>query len=400
MVMTRGKTFTIGLILIIYIYAAASMAVVGMVVPFIGTISGIQHVSPAVVGKGLSFFSLPAAILSFMFGMTVDRIGVRKSFVLSIILTVAGDALLMSARDVWPFRIGLMLTGCGFAYATTTSPALLMKYLPPDIRSRALAFWSTFAPAGYSAGLLLVVPFLHDGNWAMACLFHIGLMVAALMAGGAFLMRLHDGEPARNAPTTAEGAAARPAFSRVLTLALSVALPNAVAYGTSLVAPAYLARVHAISLGTTSTEVALIKIVVMLLGGGLISLLASTQQRALVLFAVMAVVGAGAQFMLFFPPSGIVLASVGLFLWMFAYSSLSGSAMSLLPAVAGSGNARGVVSGIVGQFISVSSVVVPSLYFSIAAWTDYVLFAVLALSSATLLLFLTRRALRQPRAVA
>ncbi|MDT8872164.1 hypothetical protein RAA17_15745 [Komagataeibacter rhaeticus] len=85
---------------------------------------------------------------------------------------------------------------------------------------------------------------------------------------------------------------------------------------------------------------------------------------------------------------------------MFAYSSLSGSAMSLLPAVAGSGNARGVVSGIVGQFISVSSVVVPSLYFSIAAWTDYVLFAVLALSSATLLLFLTRRALRQPDAVA
>lgn len=155
----------------------------------------------------------------------------------------------------------------------------------------------------------------------------------------------------------------RPAFARVLTLSLSVALPNGIAYGTSLVAPTYLAHAHSVSLGTTSTEVALIKIVVMLLGGGLISLLASTQQRALMLFVIMAAVGTGAQFMLFFPPSGIILASVGLFVWMFAYSSLSGSAMSLLPAVAGSGNARGVVSGIVGQFISVSSVLVPSLYF-------------------------------------
>ena len=395
--MTQGKSFNIGLILIIYVYAAASMAVVGMVVPFITTIADIQHVAPGMVGKGLSFFSLPAAILSFIFGMTVDRIGVRKSFVLSVFLTVAGDVLLMSARDVWPFRIGLMLTGCGFAYATTTSPALLMKYLPADIRSRALAFWSTFAPAGYSAGLLLAVPFLHDANWTMACLVHIGLMVAALAGGGFFLMRLREEEPARNVTATANAAPVRPAFSRVLTLALSVALPNGIAYGTSLVAPTYLAHVHSISLGTSSTEVALIKIVVMLLGGGLISLLASTQQRALVLFVIMAVVGAGAQFMLFFPPSGIILASVGLFLWMFAYSSLSGSAMSLLPAVAGSGNARGVVSGIVGQFISVSSVLVPSLYFSTTSWTDYFLFAVIAMAAATVLLFLTYRAIRQPR---
>ncbi|GCE79108.1 MFS transporter [Komagataeibacter oboediens] len=395
--MNRDKTFNIGLILIIYLYAAASMAVVGLVVPFIHTIADIQHVSPGVVGKGLSFFALPAAILSFIFGMTVDRIGVRRSFALSVFLTVAGDVLLMSAHDIWPFRIGLMLAGCGFAYATTTSPALLMNYLPQDMRSRALAFWSTFAPAGYSAGLLLAVPFLHNGNWAMACLFHIGLMVIALVGGWMFLMRLREDGPAREAAATENTPQVRPAFARVLTLSLSVALPNGIAYGTSLVAPTYLAHAHSVSLGTTSTEVALIKIVVMLLGGGLISLLASTQQRALMLFVIMAAVGMGAQFMLFFPPSGIILASVGLFVWMFAYSSLSGSAMSLLPAVAGSGNARGVVSGIVGQFISVSSVLVPSLYFSTTTWTDYLLFAVIALVAATALLFLTYRAIRQPR---
>ena len=396
--MTRDKTFNIGLNLIIYLYAAASMAVVGMVVPVIGTISDLQHVAPGVVGRNLSFFSLPAAILSFLFGMTVDRIGVRRSFVLSVLLTVAGDLLLMSAHGVWPFRIGLMLAGCGFAYATATSPTLLMKYLPDDIRSRAVAFWSTFAPAGYSAGLLLAVPFLPEGNWAMACMVHIGLMLVALVGGGLFLMRLRGDEPTPDARTVTP-AVERPAFARVLTLALAVALPNAVAYGTSLVAPTYLAHTHSISLGTSSTEVALIKIVVMLLGGGLISLLASTQRRALVLFVVMAFVGAGAQFVLFFPPSGIIVASVGLFVWMFAYSSLSSSAMFLLPAVAGSGNARGAVSGIVGQFISVSSVLVPSVYFSITSWTDYCLFSAIALASATLMVFVTHRTLRQPRAL-
>ncbi|WP_418609905.1 MFS transporter [Gluconobacter cerinus] len=375
------------LVLVIYVYSAVSMAVVGLVVPFISAIAEARHVSPGPVGTSLSFFSVPAAFTSFLFGMVVDRIGVKRAFPISVVLTLIGDSLLLSTSTLWSLRIGLMLCGCGFAFATAGSPVLFMRYLPEKSRSKALAFWSTFAPAGYSAGLLLAIPFLNGGRWQAACTAHMALMVAILAVGVLTLAGLK--EPP--AVLTESGPAKRLSPWLVTALGLSVTLPNGIAYGTSLIAPSYLARVHHVSLAASAAEVAIIKIVVMLAGGLIVSLCVGTERRSRVMFCIMAAIGMLAQWLLLFPGSTMLVASAGLFLWTFAYSGLSGAGMSLLPVVATDRKTRGVVAGTVGQFISVSAVLMPYLYFSTTLWTSYALFAFCALGMGCLTIFQVRQ---------
>ncbi|MFT8365211.1 MAG: MFS transporter, partial [Gluconobacter cerinus] len=357
------------LVLVIYVYSAVSMAVVGLVVPFISAIAEARHVSPGPVGTSLSFFSVPAAFTSFLFGMVVDRIGVKRAFPISVVLTLIGDSLLLSTSTLWSLRIGLMLCGCGFAFATAGSPVLFMRYLPEKSRSKALAFWSTFAPAGYSAGLLLAIPFLNGGRWQAACTAHMALMVVILAIGVLTLAGLKEPPVV----LTESGPAKRLSPWLVTALGLSVTLPNGIAYGTSLIAPSYLARVHHVSLAASAAEVAIIKIVVMLAGGLIVSLCVGTERRSRVMFCIMAAIGMLAQWLLLFPGSTMLVASAGLFLWTFAYSGLSGAGMSLLPVVATDRKTRGVVAGTVGQFISVSAVLMPYLYFSTTLWTSYAL---------------------------
>jgi len=388
--MTRAADtiwFQVGLILVIYLYAAASMSILGIVVPLIGPIAASEHVSPGAIGSGLSFFAVPAAMASFLFGMVVDRIGVRRAFVLSIAITIAGDAVAVGVPGVWPFRLGLMLCGAGFAFATSSPPVLFMTYLPEERRAKALAFWSTFSPAGYSGGLLLAIPFLHGGNWGEAFLTHIALMFVVLAVGMAMLRELAPVAQSQLRP----GLHGRPSALLVAALGIAVALPNGIAYGTSLIAPGYLARVHHVSLAASSADVALIKIIVMLIGGFIVSLCAGTPRRSRIMFIAMAIVGIAAQIVLLQPTSTIVTASLGLFLWTFAYSGLSGAGMSLLPVVAGEDRNRGAVAGMVGQFISVSSVLVPYVYFSTTLWTSYLLFAALALTGGSIAIMVVRR---------
>lgn len=371
------------LVLIIYAYSAVSMAVVGLVVPFISAIAEARHVSPGPVGTSLSFFSVPAAFVSFLFGMFVDRIGVKKAFPISIGLTLLGDMLLLSTSTLWSLRIGLMMCGCGFAFATSGSPVLFMRYLPEKSRARALAFWSTFAPAGYSAGLLLAIPFLAGRRWQAACVSHMALMLVILGVGILILARLKEPENVERV----QGPVKKLSPWLVAALGLTVTLPNGIAYGTSLIAPSYLARVHQVSLAASAAEVALVKIIVMLAGGLIVSLCVGTERRSRTMFCVMAAIGMTAQWMLFFPGSTMAVASLGLFLWTFAYSGLSGAGMSLLPVVATDGKTRGAVAGTVGQFISVSAVLMPYLYFSTTLWTSYALFAFCALGLGCLTIF-------------
>ena len=144
-----------------------------------------------------------------------------------------------------------------------------------------------------------------------------------------------------------------------------MALPNALSYGTSLAAPSYLARVHEISLATSSATVALAKIVAMVVGGLSMGYLLSRAMSTTLLFAIMAAIGAVAQVVLFMPASGITLATAGLIVWLFAFGGMSGGAMTLLPSVARDPARSGAASGLLNQCISVASFAAPPTWLAL-----------------------------------
>ena len=150
-------------------------------------------------------------------------------------------------------------------------------------------------------------------------------------------------------------------------------------YGTSLAIPSYLARVHHLTIATSSAAVAGAKIAAMIIGGLSMGYLLSRAVSAGLLFGTMVAIGVLAQTLLFLPSSGLALATAALILWLFAFGGMAGAAMSLLPNVVGDPARSGVASGVVNQFISLASFAAPSTWLALHSSMQFVLLALVAL---------------------
>jgi predicted MFS family arabinose efflux permease len=364
------------------------MMTVGVIVPFIDTLSRDLGTGRAQLGLAVALFSAPSAILATMGGGLIDRYGVRRSMLLAAATSMLGSLLASQSHSLLALDCAMLVSGLGFGAMCVASPCLIMLTLNESARVRAMSFVSTFAPTGYASGLLLSVPFSGSGSWRVALLVHGVLLAVALVT---LLLCV----PTVSSSTGDTRDSLRQSIARMLSivreprairLGIAVALPNAVSYGTSIAAPSYLARVHHLSMAASSTSVAVAKLSAMIIGGLGMGYLLSRAVRPLLLFAIMALIGVLAQVLLFMPASGITLATIALVVWLFAFGGMAGGAMTLLPSVAGHPARSGAASGLVNQFISLASFAAPSTWLAFHDGIHYVLLAaVLLLISLTAL---------------
>lgn len=364
-----------------YLPGALSMMTVGIIVPFIGVLAEGFSATPAELGLAIALFSMPTAILATIGGGLIDRHGVRRSMLAATATAAIASLLASRTQSLWAFDSAMVLAGLGFGGVCVSAPCVIITALSGAVRTRAMSFLSTFAPTGYAAGLLLAVPFVGAGDWRTALTIHAVLLAVMTIA-------LAYGLPHADSSAQQTSTAARPRLGQMLSilrepgalrLGLAVALPNAVSYGTSLVAPSYLARVHDLSLAASSTAVAFAKIVAMIIGGLSIGYLLSRAISTLLLFGIMAAIGALAQIILFLPASGITLATAALILWLFAFGGMAGGAMTLLPHVARDSSRAGAASGLVNQFISAASFATPSTWLALHEGSHFMLLALTCL---------------------
>ena len=360
-----------------YLPDVLSMMTVGIVVPFIAALGRDLTATPAELGLAIALFSLPTAVLATVGGGLIDRYGVRRSMLFAGVVSTVASALASYAPSLLTFYCTMLLSGLGFGGICISAPSLIIQSLSGGARIRAMSFLSTFAPTGYAAGLLLAVPFVEGGNWHLALRIHAGMMAVIVVVMAAYLPRLAGGTDGRREPVrkTLSQLISVLREPRALRLAVAVALPNALSYGTSLAAPAYLARVHGVSLATSSATVAFAKLAALVIGGVSMGYLLSRSVSTSLLFAVMAAIGAIAQIVLFLPASGMTLATAALILWIFAFGGMAGGAMTLLSSVVRDPARSGAASGLVNQFISMASFAAPSTWLALH---DGVQFMVLA----------------------
>jgi predicted MFS family arabinose efflux permease len=382
-----GTHSTLKITAVAYVPAVVSMMTIGVLVPFIEPLCAALHASPAQIGFGFALFSMPAAVLATVGGGFIDSYGLRRSLLLAVAVAAVGSALASRAGSLLAFDAALLLAGVGFGALCVGMPCVIMATLVDGARIRAMAFASTFAPTGYAAGLLLAVPFTAAGDWRLAIGTHAAVLVGTLIALAIWLPTITAAGSAGQRPgARLASVLALLREPRVLRLGVAVALPNALAYGTSLAAPSYLARVHHLSLATSSASVAGAKLTAMILGGLSMGYLLSRAVSPRLLFTVMAVVGLLAQALLFLPAHGIVLATLALVLWLFAFGGMSGGAMSLLPTVTPDPRQSGAASGLVNQCISLASFAAPSTWLALHDGVQYVWLAAACLAVSTLAL--------------
>lgn len=356
-----------------YVPPLLCIMTIGVLVPFLAVLGDGLGASDAQLGLTIALFSVPPALLAGPAGNWIDRQGGWRALLLALLLTSAGSVIASQAGSLWMLGIAILVCGLGFGIAGVAAPCLLITQLTGTARVRAISFLSSYAPSGYAAGLLLAVPFTAAGAWRTALLVH----AAALAVCALVLLRWRM--PGGN--TSATGATPPGAWltllrrPRVLRLGISSALLNALAYGTSLAAPGYLARVHGVSIAASSTTVALAKIVAVLLGGLGAGWLLARRMRLATLFTALALLGALAQLLLFLPASGLPLAGLALMVWLFAFGSMAGGAMTLLAGVAGGADRSGSAAGIVNQCTALASVAAPSLWLAAQSPAQFIALA-------------------------
>jgi predicted MFS family arabinose efflux permease len=312
-----------------------------------------------------------------MGGGLIDRYGVRRSMVVAASTSMLGSLLASQSHSLLAFDCTMLVSGLGFGAMCVASPCLIMLTLNEGARIRAMSFVSTFAPTGYASGLLLAVPFTGSGNWRMALLVHGALLAIALVTLLLSVPAVHSdtGEARDSLRQSVARMMGIVRESRAIRLGIAVALPNAVSYGTSIAAPSYLARIHHLSIATSSASVAVAKLSAMIIGGLSMGYLLSRAVRPSLLFAVMAAIGVLAQALIFLPAGGITLPTIALVVWLFAFGGMAGGAMTLLPSVARHPSRSGAASGLVNQFISLASFAAPSTWLALHDGIQYVLLA-------------------------
>ncbi|MBB6253184.1 putative MFS family arabinose efflux permease [Nitrospirillum iridis] len=369
-------------VLVVYGIGLGSMSLVGILSPLTLRITADLQAPAAAIGLTIALFSLPAAIMAMVGGGIVDRIGPRRALGLAAPVLAVADTVVFLARDLWLLDVGVLLAGMGYVGVLNGGAAMLMGGLDGATRTKAMALWSTYAPVGFSLGLLVAAPFTTAADWRLAPALH-GAFMLLCCVGTVFLPqvppRKADGLPVRQQVARLFGALRR---RDVLQLAVSAAMPSMISYGTSLVAATYLAKVHGVSLAASASIVAVAKIAAVLLGGTITGTLLARDFPPRILFTLMVGVGMVAQFLLFFPGSPLPLAVAGLMGWLFTFGALSGVCMAAMPLVAGPALGGGTVAGTVNQFVSLASFLTPTIYFASSAWGGYVAIALAGLAVA------------------
>ncbi|QSR19618.1 hypothetical protein CA833_20925 [Novosphingobium sp. KA1] len=377
-------------IVLVYVSTVASMAMVGVAAALTIDLGAAMHVPRHEVGLALSMFSLPSALGAVFCGGLVDRWGARRIMIGSAVLGAIAALVVVLGGGFAMLTLALAVAGIGFTGISVAAPALLVSATTGHRQVRAMSLWSTYAPTGFAVGLLLAAPFAGTGHWQPAFLAYGALMLILALAS----FRLPAVRTAGAMPWREQLGSFAGVFREagIVRLACAVSVPSALSYGTSLIAPAYLAEVHGTSLAASATVVAAVKGVAMIVCGLVTGAMLTRRFDRRLLFVMLALLGVAAQFIVFWPGSGFVGATVGLFGWLVAFSGMGAVAMAQLSQVLRDPSQSGAASGLVGQAISVLSFLAPSIYFGMSGWSGFVLLAGLGLLLATLALPVKRRA--------
>jgi predicted MFS family arabinose efflux permease len=365
------------------------MACVGIVAALTLDLSDAIGVSRQEIGIALSVFSLPSALGALICGGIVDRVGARNVILFSCVAAAIGDLITLLHADMTTLTLSLAINGIGFTGISVAAPALIVTSSTGAQRTRAMSIWSTYAPTAFALGLLIGAPFAGSGRWVPPLAIHATLM--ALLAVASLSLPQVATHASQSLADQFRSLASLFRQVRVLRLAIVVAVPSALSYGTSLISPTYIAQAHGATMGTSATAVAAIKGGAMLLCGIATGALLSRSINSLLLFAGLAVIGLTAQVAIFWPGSTFLFAVIGLFAWLIAFGGMSAIAMSLLPSVVKTPSQTGIASGFVGQALSILSFFAPSIYFGMNQWSGYVMLAGGGLLVSTLALSMNRR---------
>ncbi len=130
--------------------------------------------SLAMLGALGATFAVLGALGGVAAGSVIARAGDRRMLILGLVATVVGALLAVLSDSYAALLASRGVEGLGFVLITVAGPTVLARLVQAADRSRAMALWSCFMPAGIALAMLTGPWF---GGWR-------SLWIAAALASG------------------------------------------------------------------------------------------------------------------------------------------------------------------------------------------------------------------------
>jgi MFS family permease len=368
-------------IILIYCYGVLASASISKLIPLSHVFARDFATGPTEFAFLVSLITLPAAIIGAAVGGVIDRFGTAQALVFSAILGALANILYLFADRMLAFEIIRVFEGLALVGIYASAPALIMATTTDKKRVRAMAFWATYTPVGFSTGLLLSGSASGTDYWRECFVIH-ALLFVTVASIGLVLPRTARAPAVVRLPTFASRFnAVLAAFlePKLLRLVLALGCVVCIGFGTSVVFPTWFSRAHDLQIGAVSEMLALANLA-MIVGSLTAGTLLARGLRARSLFAMLAAVGIFSGSILWLPVTPMMVAWGVLIVWLMTTGAAAATVMAVLPTVISSPQKGASAAGLISQTSALVTFFTPPIWFTAVADNHWALLIVLVIA--------------------
>ena len=365
----NDKNMRLTTIVILLVAGILAGTQLGKVAPLIGWYQSDIGFSLVLTGWFTAMIGIFVALAALPAGWAIERVGARKSFLVSALVLAAGGVALALLQSPATIFVARLVEGLGYLILVIAVPALLNSVPPPRWRATALAVWGGFVPLGFAIGDFLARGMDAPANprlylMTAVVLFALFATFAALLLG-----RIGDGGDDRQSSEPSEGSFAATLTVPVVLVSLAFGIYVIVSIGFFTFLPTFVQGPDSallVSAGAISLTV--------LLGNFLASLLVrGSAGLSLFLAAAGFGVTALAAWPAFTGTDGTP-ATLAVIVFAIAGGLTASTLFAAIPAIVPRGGSAAVAIGLVCQAGGIGTVLGPPLaaaVIDVHGWTGF-----------------------------
>lgn len=179
----KSKAWSVALASVL---AGIAIAIIqNKVVPCISVIQESFSIGSGTAGWLSSIFCVMGIAMAFPGAIIVEKIGLKRTGLLSLLFGLLGTALGLAAKSVTALMLSRVVEGVGAGLISIVVPSLISLWFAPEKRGLPMSLWSTWQIVAQSLcfffGMSLTTAFGWEGVWvAGGVLTLVAILVFAL----------------------------------------------------------------------------------------------------------------------------------------------------------------------------------------------------------------------------
>lgn len=144
------------------------------------------HLNAFDEGFVVSFILLGALGGALISGMLADRLGRKKTILLTALLIILGATIISTASTYLLLSLGRFITGIGVGLITMTGPLYIAELSPPHYRGRFVSLFQFASTLGILAAYAVSLYYSDEGRWRL--MFAVGIIPALIQIWALFFI--------------------------------------------------------------------------------------------------------------------------------------------------------------------------------------------------------------------